>query len=333
MKLRYSYYPLIVTFAVTLLISGCRKDDGNSEAEIPNVTTDHVTNIGKTTATCGGTVSSDGGADVTGRGVCWSTIQSPTISDSLTLDGAGTGKFTSSLTGLTVNTRYYYRAYATNSEGTAYGDEKSFTTRTDTFTDVDGNIYNSQTIGSQQWMVENLRTTRFNDGTDIPQVTDTTAWDTLDTPGYCWYDNNPSKNKATYGAFYNWYTINTEKLCPDGWHVPSNEDWFDLANYLGGEMLAGGKLKDIGESYWKSPNTAASNITGFSALPGGLRGDNGVFGYMGNLGAWWASDGSVYYPDKASFWTLTYNSGSLIYGTWPKVSGFSVRCLKDTVAP
>jgi len=178
-------------------------------------------------------------------------------------------------------------------------------------------------------MVENLRTAKLNDGTPITLVTDTIAWDTLTAPGYCWYENDPLTYKGIYGALYNWYTINTERLCPEGWHVPSNKDWLDLANYLGGEIIAGGKLKEPGDLYWNTPNTSATNISGFTALPGGLRGDKGVFGYMGYLGAWWSSDPSVYYQEEASFWTLTYNSGSLIYGTWPKVSGFSVRCLKD----
>jgi uncharacterized protein (TIGR02145 family) len=102
-----------------------------------------------------------------------------------------------------------------------------------------------------------------------------------------------------------------------------------MADYLGGDILAGGKLKDLGEIFWTSPNTDATNVSGFTALPGGLRGEKGKFCYINYLGAWWSSDGSVYYPDEASFWTLTYNGGSLIYGTWPKNSGFSVRCLKD----
>ncbi len=333
MKVNLRIFPFVIMAVLILLISSCLKDDGGSEAQLPAITTDNVTNIGQTTAICGGTVSSEGGSKVTGRGVCWSTVQTPTLTDSKTMNGTGTGKFASSLTGLILNTRYYCRAYATNTVGTAYGEEKSFTTRTDTFTDLDGNIYNSQTIGPQQWMVENLRTTRFNDGSDIPLVMDSLAWDTLSTPGYCWYENNLTEYKDPYGALYNWYTINTDKLCPEGWHVPSNEEWQDMADYVGGVSAAGGKLKDIGELFWRSPNSYATNITGFTALPGGLRGEKGKFGFINNLGAWWSGDGSVYYPDEASFWTLTYNSGSLIYATWPKVSGFSVRCMKDTVAP
>jgi hypothetical protein len=154
MKINHRIFPYVTVVILSLLILKCKKDDGNGEAQLPAITTDNVANIGQITASCGGMVSSDGGSKVTGRGVCWSIVPSPSISDSKTLDGAGTGKFTSSLTGLTINTRYYYRAYATNSEGTAYGEEKSFTTRTETFTDIDGNTYNSQSIGAQHCRVD-----------------------------------------------------------------------------------------------------------------------------------------------------------------------------------
>jgi len=311
-----------------LLTNSCRKDD-TGEKQVPSVTTENVTSIGLTDATCGGTVNSDGGSKVIERGVCWSTGESPTISDSRTTDGSGTGKFTSLLNGLTANTRYYYRAYATNSEGTEYGEILSFVTRTSRVTDIEGNMYNSQTIGTQEWMAENLRTAKLKDGTDIPLVSDTTGWDTLSTPAYCWYENNSAVYKTTYGALYNWYVVNTGKLCPEGWHVPEDEDWFELAEYLGGLNVAGGALKEKGESYWKNPNTAATNTSGFRALPGGLRGDKGKYDYLGYLGAWWSSDESVYYQDEASLWTVNYSSGNLVYATWPKETGFSVRCLKD----
>ncbi len=189
--------------------------------EIATLTTSSISGIGQSLATCGGNVTSDGVSTVT-RGVCWATVATPTINDSKTIDGTGTGIFSSSITGLTANTKYFVRAYATNNAGTGYGNELSFTTQQgETVTDIDGNVYNEVTIGTQVWMVENLKTTQYNDGTAIPLVADNTAWSILTTGGYCWAYNDEATFKNTYGALYNWYTINT-KLCPTGWHVPND---------------------------------------------------------------------------------------------------------------
>ena len=173
--------------------------------------------------------------------------------NSKTTDGSGTGTFTSSITGLTAGTTYYVRAYATNSAGTGYGNDISFTTQqggVGNVTDDDGNVYHSVTIGTQVWMVENLKTTKYNDGTSIPLVTDATDWHNLLTPGYCWNNNDEATYKATYGALYNWYTVNTGNLCPTGWHVPGDAEWTTLTTYLGGEDVAGGKLKEVGITHW-----------------------------------------------------------------------------------
>lgn len=162
-------------------------------------------------------------------------------------------------------------------------------------TDIDGNIYHTVQIGTQIWMVENLKTTKFNDGTTIPLVTDNIAWSKLTTPAYCW-NKNIENNKDTYGALYNWYAVNTGKLCPKGWHVPTDNDWTILANYLGGETYdnknieskTGGKLKESGTIHWSSPNEGATNETGFTGLPGGSRAYyKGDFNEIGTMGDWW----------------------------------------------
>jgi hypothetical protein len=159
-----------------------------SEAiNIPSLTTTIVSNIATSNASCGGNISDDGGLAVTSRGVCWSTSANPTITDYKTIDGSGMGVFTSSITGLITNTPYYVRAYATNNIGTAYGNQLSFTTNPANITDIDGNVYNVIRIGTQLWMKENLKTTKYSDGSAIPLVTDYTAWRGLSTPGYCWY--------------------------------------------------------------------------------------------------------------------------------------------------
>ena len=138
--------------------------------------------------------------------------------------------------------------------------------------DADGNFYKIVTIGTQTWMAENLKTTKYNDGTDIPYVTDYSTWLGLKTGAYCW-PKNDFNNKDIYGGLYNWYTISTGKLCPKGWHIPSYEEWTTLIDYLGGEGVAGGKMKTTGTTYWATPNRGATNLSGFSALPSGFCAD------------------------------------------------------------
>jgi len=202
-----------------------------------------------------------------------------------------------------------------------------FQIQAQTVTDIEGNVYNTVTIGTQVWMKENLRTTKYNDGTEIPLVADVTAWNNLTTPGYCWYNNDEETNKNIYGTMYNWLAVNTGKLCPTGWHVPSDAEWTTLINYLGGEILAGGKLKESGTSHWQSPNTGATDETGFTALPGGRRNPNGSFYGIGTIGSWWsATDGST---TNAWICYLNYNITRVGRFNDPKASGFSVRCIKD----
>lgn len=156
-----------------------------------------------------------------------------------------------------------------------------------TITDRDGNVYQTVKIGNQVWMVENFKATKFNDGTPIPNVTDESEWSYLTSPGYCWYENDIS-NKATYGALYNWYVINTGKLAPAGWHVSTNDDWETLSDFLGVGDAAGGELKEAGTEHWLSPNTGATNSSGFLALPGGFRHYNGGFAGQRSCGRWWS---------------------------------------------
>ncbi len=293
------------------------------------LTTNSVSDITLTTATCGGNITSDGGASVTARGVVWSTAENPTLDSNtgITTDGSGTGSFTSNLTDLTPGTTYYVRAYATNTIGTSYGEYVTFLTD-ETITDVDGNTYKVIKIGNQIWMTENLKTTHYNDGTAIPLVTDNTAWGNLNTPGYCWYNNDATAYKDTYGALYNWYAVNTGKLAPTGWHVPTIAEWTTLTDYLGGKSVAGGKLKETGTTHWTSPNTGATNETGFTALPGGDRYfSSGNFNDVGNYGFWW----SATEPFVANaFYCCMSNSKSSVYSScYDAALGYSVRCVRD----
>jgi len=300
------------------------------DPSLSTVTTDTAASISETTAISGGNITSDGGSTVTARGVCWNTSPDPTTSDNKTVDGSGFGNFVSNLSGLTSGTTYYLRAYATNNVGTAYGNQVSFTTSALlTVTDIDGNVYNPVTIGTQVWMKENLKTTRYNDGTSVPYAPDT--WAGLSSPAYCWQNNNESANKVIYGALYNWYAVNSGKLCPTGWHVPSDAEWTILTTFLGGASIAGGKLKEIGIIYWTSPNTGANNETGFTARAGGSRtGESGYgtgFSGTGLNGLWW----STTVISGSTVWRRYMTNSNIVVSRdySYKFDGLSVRCIKD----
>ncbi|MEI7830048.1 MAG: fibrobacter succinogenes major paralogous domain-containing protein [Prolixibacteraceae bacterium] len=282
-----------------------------------------------TTATSGGNITSDGGSSITARGVCWNTTTAPTIANNKTADGAGAGTFTSTINGLTAGITYYVRSYATNSIVTVYGNEVILKIQVSavifnssltygSISDVEGNTYKTIEIGTQKWIAENLRTSKYKDGTAIPLVTDNTLWDNLTTPAYCWHNNDAVTYKSTYGAIYNWYTVNTGKLCPTGWHAPSYGEWATLRDYLGGLPVAGGKIKESGTAHWVTPNTGAANSSGLSILPGGLKNTN-EFGYYG---WYWTSESGacIRIPyDCPEFWIYGIGNGG----------GASVRCLAD----
>jgi uncharacterized protein (TIGR02145 family) len=231
------------------------------------------------------------------------------------------------ISNLKAGNTYHFRVKAVNSLGTVYGIDMSYTT---ILADGYGNVYNAVTIGTQVWLKENLKTTKYNDGTSITLVTNDTEWSELTTPGYCWYNNDQSQFGITYGALYNWYTINTGKLCPAGWHVPTYGEWTILITYLGGGNVAGGKLKEAGTTHWSSPNTGAINDTGFTALPGGSRVIAGPFIDIGKTGSWWSSSVSESVGTIAlGMYTVFDQNYFGDFGGANKQWGFSVRCLRD----
>lgn len=193
--------------------------------------------------------------------------------------------------------------------------------------DVDGNSYAIIKIGNQQWIARNLKVTRYNDGTSIDYVTDDTTWSFLSTGAYCWYNNDKATYKNTYGALYNWHTVNTGKLCPTGWHVPTDAEWSTLTTSLGGESVADGKLKETGTTHWHSSNTGATNESGFTALPGGNRCNCGAFDIIGYNGTWWSS---TEYDTYSAYTVSMYDGYSFISrSNNHKSYGFSVRCVRD----
>ena len=319
---------------------------------LPSVTTIPLTDITDVTARGGGQVESDGGAEVTARGICWSQDPDPTLEDSHTTDGSGSGSFVSQLSGLNCETLYYVRAYATNSVGTAYGEVHSFTTDyCRTVTDYDGNSYQTIQIGEQIWMAQNLKVTHYADGSAIPLVEAKSTWASMDKAdkGYCWYDNNISIGN-NYGALYNWAAAMNgaassvsnpspiQGVCPTGWHLPSHEEWKQLEIYLGMSQTEadntgwrgtdeGGKMKDTGTDYWNSPNTGATNSSGFTAMPVGYRLIEGDYLNLGIYAIYWSctegNDTHAWYRhlinDKAKSGTNFYD----------KRAGLAVRCVRD----
>jgi len=310
---------VILSIGLAVILQSCKK------ITLPNVTTKPATNITQIRAESGGKVTNNGGAEVTARGVCWDINENPTTSSRKTNDSSGNGDFTSILTDLTANTKFYVRAYATNSEGTNYGNQVEFTSLP--LTDIDGNKYSTVQIGTQLWMKENLRTTRYKDGSDIPLVSDNVKWSNLASPGYCWYNNDAAIYGNTYGALYNWYTVGTNKLCPDGWHVPTEVEWTILTAYLGGENAAGGKLKEAGSFHWESPNAGATNESDFTALPGGFRNAASTYNNITYSGSWYSA--TEYDASNAWNHTIYSNSANLYPYCNSKRGGYSVRCLKD----
>ncbi len=197
-----------------------------------------------------------------------------------------------------------------------------------TVSDSDGNSYSTIKIGNQWWMSENLKTTSFRNGEDVPKVAGSGAWASTGEAAYCYFEND-SVNAEDYGCLYNWHaTVDGRKICPDGWHVPNDDNWTTLMEFLGGEQVAGGKLKQTGTEYWNSPNADATNESGFNALPGGTRSPmSGFFAGLGTTGSWWST--SVQNAEYSYVWGLTSSNGFAAHYDLKKNSGLSVRCVKD----
>ena len=332
---------IIPTLFTTVLISlSCQQETLKTT---PTIVTLDATNITTSTSLSGGTISDDGGALVTSRGICWSTDINPDINDSKTIDGKGIGSFISSITDLKPAERYYARAYAINSIGVSYGNLITFTTASGinfnpnliygTVSDTDGNVYKTIQIGSQTWMAENLKTTKYRNsdliGTTFPASLDITS---QSSPKYQWAYSGNENNVATYGRLYTWYAANDNRqICPEGWRLPSDAEWQTLTTYLGGESIAGGKLKETGTNHWQSPNTGAANTSGFTALPSGNRTLNGTFENAGIKGLWWSSTETSLYNAWSRNMLFNYNyAQGYFYDS--KANGFSVRCVKGEIA-
>ncbi len=345
---------IIVTF---LILQACSSNESpinsnnSTQNTFPQLSTISVSYITPTTSISGGNINSNGGASITNRGIVWSTQQNPTISlTTKTSDGSGVGIFTSNLSGLIPGTKYYARAYATNSVGTAYGNEISFITLSYSYVqgsvvnDIDGNSYPTiiTNCNNQVWMQKNLNVTKYRNGDSIPQVTDPTQWANLTTGAWCYYQNN-SVNGITYGKLYNWYAVNDPRgLAPTGYHIPSSSEWTNLTECLNGAINAGYCMKEKGNLHWQSityqvgtglyaVKTMSDNRSGFTGLPGGYRVHYGAFfglNAFGDYGQWWSKEKNT---NLVASFGLRYDSGqaSISSSGGVKAMGFSVRCLKD----
>jgi len=313
-----------------------------AKVSLATLTTEWPTEITASSVKLNGNITYDGGSNVTERGFYLSTSSIPESDGAKLVAGSGTGFFSFSLTGLSVNTTYYFRAYAKNSVGISSGSVIYFSTNMTaavskvfnnsftygSLTDIDGNVYKTIKIGNQEWMAEDLKVTRLNDATDISLTTDNVTWGTLTTPAYCWYNNNIAY-KQNFGAIYNWFAVETGKLCPSGWHVPSDNEWTILTDYLGGTNVAGGKLKETGLFHWNTPNTGATNSSGFTAIPTGARKyPEGNFYGVGVHDSWWSS---TEYNYLKPYYRSVFSMNETVFrgfGTL-KGAGIAIRCIKD----
>jgi uncharacterized protein (TIGR02145 family) len=289
----------------------------------PSVITATATDISYTTFTSGGDVTFDGGSNVIARGIVWSQTVVPTVSLSTkTVNGSGNGTFISYMFDLTPNTVYYVRAYATNSAGTGYGKLDTIRTRSwvncpSTLKDIDNNVYNVVTIGYQCWTKENLKVSRYQNGDVIPVIINDRIWESQTSGMRCWYLNDSISFEEPYGNLYNWYVVSDLRgMCPSGWHVPTDAEWTTLTDKLGGEGVAGGKMRLTGTS-------------GFSALIGGYRTNDGRFGNFNRDAFFWSATEAgqfnavnrVLYFNDLGLTKYDYRTSELF--------GASVRCLRD----
>ena len=328
----------------------------------PRVYTSVVSALTPTTAIVWGGFDTDWKHPVNIRGICWSTTPSPTITDNHTAEWVptiGYNGFKCSLSGLSSNTTYYLRAYAIGIAGPHYGDQISFATEKlsgPVISDIDGNIYHTVTIGTQVWMAEDLKTTRYRNGDLIPNVTDGNEWIKLMSGAWCNYDDPLTSQIFDYsifnGKFYNWYAVNDSRnIAPSGWHVPGDAEWTTLINYLKNNGSQDVSKSMAARSHWRSLNReltdlASNNSSGFTALPAGRRVTHDFIVDGSGTKIWWTSDLFFGIGSSANWWSssdlngnvsslyLSLSSGiysaspSLVTNTY-KMDGFSVRCVKD----
>lgn len=318
-KLRILIPIFTVIGCLLIILTGCPQ---NPEIDPPTLTTSEVIGITSNWAISGGVITNDGGTDINERGVCWSTTNPPSTDDQKSTAGIGSGEYTCKLNNLEGNTTYYISAYASNSEYTGYGEVVTFSTPPMAI-DVEGNEFPTVIIGTQTWMARNLSITHYRNGDPITYIPVGESWGETESGEYCDYDLIGTLGGA-YGYFYNWYVLSDSRgICPDGWHVPSEQDWNVLIEYLGGMLEAGVKLRETGFSHWlKDVYEEATNESGFTALPAGMQGDD----HRGVDARFWTSTT----PDANNAMYYGVAMGNQIFWANAGLSyGISVRLVKN----
>lgn len=328
---------VIILISALLYTVSCKKDEENIAASEPIVSTNAATLIGQGWAYFNGTVyAADKTCLISFEFDTTKSFRHSVKAEPDTVTGTETTTINAQITGLLPSTVYYYRALAAVNGDTIRGTETTFTTTTPVISasvfnpvldygsvsDREGNVYRTITIGATSWMAENLRSTLLNDGKPIEFASSATRWDDLATAGYCWYNND----SVSYGALYNWYAVETGKICPAGWHVPTSTEWTTLTDALGGLAVSGTKMKEAGTIHWTA-GASGTNESGFTALPAGYRSYTGTYTNNRRYGFWWASDNSS--ANDAWCLSIFYGFNSAELSKSYKKSGFSVRCVKD----
>ncbi len=313
----------------------------------PSVNTNPVKNTSTTSTEATGSAVFENADDVTEVGFVWGVSPEPTLTNNsgAVLATQNNQRFSAQIMGLSSNTRYYLRAYAITPYGEVYGNEINFKTYYGAIMDVENNVYYTVEINNDVWMAENLKTTKLADGTDILLGTAGTTWSSLTEPAYIIYPPNggagdepyategletPEQVAESYGLLYNWHAVNTNNLCPTGWHVPTNEEWSSMVDYLGGPEIAGIKLKSTltapdQQPRWLSPNRNANNESGFNGLPTGNIYSS--FSGFGKFARWWTSTSTI--QDYAFSRGVEYLSNEVLEAESNVLQGFGVRCIKD----
>jgi uncharacterized protein (TIGR02145 family) len=329
-------------FLSVWMLPACTDGDRLSVAELNTNVASYITSK---SAVCGGKITSSPGSTISEKGICWSLNPNPTKENEFVAMGSGMSNFSGTISGLLPKTVYYVRAYAVNGSGISYGNQESFTTLDglvssagNGLSDSDGNTYSSLVLGNgQEWMGENLRTTKFSNGDPITQVQDSAQWFSIASPAWVSVSNVATFDNP-YGKLYNWYTVaDARNVCPTGWHVPSDSDWSNLVHYVDSlststamgvqSGTAGGKLKQAGTTSWVYPNTGATDEINFSALPAGIRQSNGHFLGFGEQNFLWSSTAA---DGLNGYGRNVYSENSSVVRTYEdKRTGGTVRCLKD----
>lgn len=315
----------LLSLLFCLTVTSCKKDKGT----FSTVETYSPKYVASKAATIGCYVSSDGGSAIVTCGLYISTSANPETSGIALQMGNDTGRFMGQVSGLNPATQYFIKAFSKNNIGESFGEELNFTTPA-TVSDFDSNVYETVKIGNQLWMAKNLKTSHYLNGEAISSTNPAT----LDisgeaSPSYFWAYGGNEVNTTDYGKLYTWYAVtDSRKVCPAGWHVPSDAEWTTLETTLGGYAIAGSRLKEYGNAHWLAPyNADATNESCFTLLPGGYRGNTGTFFLIQNSSYLWSSDAS----DANNSWSrlLEAGNGSVSRTGLNKASGASVRCVKD----